>query len=357
MSTRASRLQQWVGLCFVVATLLPEQRVEAEPNTVPSSTDAQSAVVSSPRCEADSFPLTAFLDSLRVELAGRGLHCCALAEPGDVTSSKASLRVNIEQLGPCGTELERVRITVQKPDGLSALDREISLGDVAPSARPRALALAVAELIRLLGQDARDEPPHPSPSAPQLAPSVPQQPQSKPKAPEATHAAPVAYSMHVEADVRHFPMRHTTLWGGRARLTASRQHFHADFDLGANTSDARVELGEVVLRSASIGLGFGPRLVTPLAIIDLGLRAEWGWAWVHGKPALPDVQTGTGSGMVSSAGLRVAVEGPSEAKIRPGLALESGAMLQGINGNVSGQTATGIAGYYLLAAVGIGVSL
>ena len=144
----------------------------------------QSVVVSSQQCEADSFPLTAFLDSLRVELAGRGLHCCALAEPGDVTSPKVPLRVNIAQLGPCGTELERVRITVQKPDGLRTLDREISLSDVAPSARPRALALAVAELIRLFGQEVRDEPPQPSPKASQPALSAPQQPQLKPKAPE-----------------------------------------------------------------------------------------------------------------------------------------------------------------------------
>jgi hypothetical protein len=61
--------------------------------------------------------------------------------------------------------------------------------------------------------------------------------------------------------------------------------------------------------------------------------------------------------MVSSAGLRVAVEGTAEAKIRPGLALESGAVLRGIKGEVNSQTVTGITGYYLLAAVGFGVSL
>ena len=357
MSTRASSPRRWVGLCFAVAALLAEQRVEAEPNAALSSVETQSVVVSYSRCEADAFAITAFLDSLRVELAGRGLHCCALGEPGDETSSKASLRVNIAQLGACGTELERVRITVQSPDGLRALDSEISLSDVQPSARPRALALAVAELMRLLGRELRDEPAKPPPKAPKLAVSAPQQPQTKEKAREATRAAPVDYAMHVEADVRYFPAWDTHLWGGRARLTASRHSFHADGDLGANTTDARVELGDVVLRSASVGVGVGPRLVTRFTIIDLGLRAEWGWAWVHGKSAVPDVRTGTGSGMISSAALRLSVEGPTEVKLRPGLALESGVMLRGINGDVNGRTATGLAGYYLLAAVGIGVSL
>jgi hypothetical protein len=335
--------------CFAVALLLPEQQAEAEPSTAPTSPELRSVVVSSPRCEADSFPLVAFLDSLRVELAGRGLHCCALAEPGDGVPPVASLRVTIDPIVHCATD--RVQIAVQGPDGSSLVEREISLTDVAEAARLRALALAVAELIRSIGQAKGDEKKEAIAVSAERTP-----PPSSPSPPPVVTRAP-ALSMRLEAEVRDLPMRDTVLWGGRARLTAFRRSFHADLDLGANYSDARVELGDVVLESASIGLGFGPRLVARPAIIDLGLRAELGWAWVHGKPAFPDVQTGTGSGMVSSAGFRVSVEGPTEAKIRPGLALESGAVLRGMKGDVNGQTVTGITGYYLLAAVGMGVSL
>ena len=344
-------------LCLAVAALLPDEPAEAEPNTAPSSLEIPSVVVSFPRCEADAFPLSVFLDSLRVELAGRELHCCTLAEPGDLTYSKAALRVNLTQLRPCGTELEQVRISAQKPDESRAIDRELSLNDVEPSARPRALALAVAELIRLLGPDERNESPRLSPVPPPSEFSTPKQPQPEPTPQAATHTVALGYSVHVEADGRRFPMRQTTSWGGRARLVAVRHSFHADLDLGANYSDARVELGDVVLKSASIGVGFGPRYATRIVIIDLGLRAELGWAWVHGKAAFPDVQAGTGSGIHSSAGLRVSVEGPTAKKVRSGIALESGAVLRSINGDVGVQSATGIAGYYLVAAIGIGVSL
>jgi len=355
-----SQLRRRLGchvLCFAVAALLPEEQAEAEPNTAPSSLETPSVVVSFPRCEADSFPLAVFLDSLRVELTGRDLHCCTLAEPGDFTHSNASLRVNLMQLGSCETELDRVRISVQKPDESRALERELSLSDVEPSARPRALALAVAELIRLFEQDTRDESPRPSRVPPQPTFSAPKQPQPEPPIPAATHTVPLGYSVHIEAEGRRFPMRHTTAWGGRARLMAIRHSFHADLDLGANYSDARVELGDVVLKSTSIGVGFGPRFATRIVIVDLGIRAELGWAWVHGKAAFPDVQAGTGSGIHSSAGFRVSVEGPTTEKVRSGIALESGATLRSINGDVGGQNAMGIAGYYLLAAVGFGVSL
>ena len=347
MSARTPRRRRLHRLGFYVAfaVLLPEQLVEA----APASPETTSVVVSSPRCEADSFPLVAFLDSLRVELAGRGLRCCTLAEPEDGVPTAASLRVTIEPTVYCATD--RVHIAVQGPEGLRLVEREISLADVAEAARPRALALAAAELIRSIGQAKPDDKKEAIAGSSKSTPL----PTSPSPAPVVTRAP--ALSMHFEAEARDMPMRNTVLWGGRVRFTACRRSFHADLDLGANYSDARVELGEIVLHSATMGLGLGPRLVTRTAVIDLGLRAELGWAWMHGKPAFPDVQTGTGSGMISSAGFRVSLQGPIETKIGPGLAFESGAVLRGMKGEVNGQTATGISGYYLLAGVGIGVSL
>jgi hypothetical protein len=305
-------------------------------------------VVVSPECKADSFPLVAFLDSLRVELASSGLRCCTLADLGDTTSTAASLRVTIESV-PCVTDADRVHIAARASEGTRVVEREVTLADMARAARPRALALAAAELIRLIGQE--------PPKRPKMAVAVPSQP------PVALLPSPipdvtrkVGHSMYVEVEARNLPKRDTTLWGARARLAFERRDWHADLDFGANYARARVELGDLLLRSMSLGFGLGPRLETRTFIIDLGLRAELGWAWIRGTSSFADVHTGAGSAPFSSVGARASLEVPSQTKIRSCLTLEGGGVARSVNGVMNGQAVSGIAGSYLLAAIGIGVS-
>jgi hypothetical protein len=163
--------------------------------------------------------------------------------------------------------------------------------------------------------------------------------------------------MHVEAEVRGLPTRGTTLWGGRVRLTAQRRIFHADLDLGGDYARAQAQLGDVIFHTASLGLGIGPRFANRTAVLDVGVRAELGWAWIQGETALADVKTGSGSGVISSVGIRASLEAPAQMKVRPHLSLETGAVLRGVKGEVSGEPVAGMTGYYLLAALGITVSL
>ena len=336
------------GFALAAVVALSELKARAAPNL--EAAPSQVVVVSPPRCEEDSFPLVSFLDSLRVELAGRGLQCCTLAEPGDGLVIEASLHVAVAELGPCGTEPERVRITVQQRAGVSrTLEREISLTDVAQAARPRALALAVAELIRSLGEDTSDSPKVPT--------SVPQQPHPSPQPLTLVPASPPAFSLHIEAEARSFPMRSTNLWGGRTRFTVHRQRFHADVDLGANYSHVQTDLGKLLLRSASVGFGFGPRFASASTTIDIGPHAEVGSAWIHGTTTLADVGTASGSGAIASLGFRASIEAPAEMKLKPCLTFESGGVLRTLNGTVDGQTVSAIGGFYFLAALGVAVSL
>ena len=117
----------------------------------PPSAEARSVAVSPPLCRADSFEIVPFLDSLRVELAGRGLSCCTLAHPGDGTEAAGTLLVRVE-IVPCAADADRLQVSARAPVDSLAVERELSLADVARTARPRALALAVAELIRWLEQ-------------------------------------------------------------------------------------------------------------------------------------------------------------------------------------------------------------
>ncbi len=308
---------------------------------------AQFVVISPPVCKSDAFPLIPFLDSLRVELAAGRLDCCTLADPGDHLPADGSLQVQIE-ITPCVADWERVQVSAQASADEPVAEREISLADVIPSARPRALALAVAELVRSLEQGARKPPP--STIAAPAKVSVSPLPSAGPAVPRVLEAV-------LEGEARAYPRRETTMWGGRVRFTASRGHLHADLDCGADFGRAGSDLGDVRLRSATAGIALGPRLETSVAVVDVGLRAELGWAWVRGEATSTDVGTGAGSDLISSLGLRVSLAVPARLKLRPRLTLESGAVLRGFEGNVNRQPAAGMTGYYFLAGLGVGVAL
>jgi hypothetical protein len=313
----------------------------------PTAAPAQSVVIVPPVCKFEAFALIPFLDSLRVELAGTGLGCCTLADAGDQLPADGSLRVRIE-IVPCVVDAESVQVSVQAAADAPASERDVSLADVISSARPRALALAVAELVRSLEQGARKPLPE-TIAAPAKVPVLAPPPAANPRQSELEAV--------LEGEARAYPSRDTLMGGGRLRLTAIRGHLHADLDGGADFARAGSGLGNVLVRSATAGLTLGPRLETRLAIVDVGLRAELGWAWIRGEAASANVHTGAGSDLISSLGLRVSLAVPARLKLRPILTLESGAVLRGFEGEVSRQPQAGMTGYYFMAGFGIGAVL
>jgi hypothetical protein len=301
----------------------------------------RSVEVSSPTCKAGYLPMVSFLDSLRVELAGRALACCTVVEPGKETGTAVYVAI---ELVPCVPDGDQVQVAVHDRGSGTATERDVSLADVAASARPRALALAVAELIRALAQPSPPEPP-PSKATPEEAP------------PPVTTVERAVASMHFEGELRALPTRDTAMWGGRVRLSAPWHRLHADLDLGGGFASAHPELGDVLMRMASVGLTVGPRLANGIAIVDLGLRAEVGWAWIHGETARPGVRTQAGSEWISCAGLRGTLQLPAASSLRPSLGVEGGFILRGAKGESNNQSVVGLTGYYLLAALGLAVAL
>jgi hypothetical protein len=261
----------------------------------------------------------------------------------------ASLQVRIE-IDPCTADADRLQVSAREVAGSRMAERQVSLADMPETARPRALALAVAELIRSLGEALPDKPP-------EAIPVVAQGSVASSASPPSTGAWPTHLSIHVEAEARGLPTRDTILWGGRVRLTAHRRIFHADLDLGGNYARAQAQLGDIVFHTASMGLGFGPRFANRTAVLDLGLRAELGWAWIHGETTLADVRTDAGSALISSVGFRASLEVPAQMKGCPQLSLETGVVARGVKGDLNGAPVAGMTGYYLLAALGIAVSL
>jgi hypothetical protein len=309
--------------------------------------DSRAVLVLPPRCNAEAFPLVAFLDSLRVEIAGQNLQCCALADADTWSTAPASVRVKLE-LVPCGEDADHVQVSVFGSAISHGIDRAVSLADVAKTAQPRALGLVVAELIRSLEQGAMAEESAVRVSEAKTIVSPPA---------EVRRPALDRYSLHVDAEVRGYPAKEMMMWGGRLRLATQWHALHADIDVGGGFVRKRVELGDVLVRSASMGLTLGPRLAIKTATLDLGLRGEFGRAWIRGESALVDVHTGAGSKWVANLGLRLALEAPAKLRARPSIAIEGGRVILALNGEANGQAVAGMGGYYLLANLGFVLSL
>jgi hypothetical protein len=285
-----------------------------------------------------------------VELTGQGHGCCELEEPAHPSSIEA-MRLRIE-IDPCAAVPDRVAVTVDEPGRGRQARGPIAMWDVPDEARPRTLALAVAEIIRAVDREdaggvaAPAAAPPPPPRAPPPPPPLP------PPPPRAPAPAP-APSVRAAGELRVYPARDTTLWGGRVALARVDRGWHRDLDLGVLAGRHRHALGDIVLRAVSAGLTFGARVTLGPLLADVGLRAELGWAWIEGESSSTSVRTGAGAGLVGGAGLQVALQGPQGRALGARAILEGGAALRGLDAQANGQTAAGIAGPYVLIGVGI----
>jgi hypothetical protein len=326
----------------IVALLFTQDLLAAQPEAA-RETSAKSVGVLPSHCAAWAQPFAAFLDSLRVELAGAGVSCCAANNPSDGRAPGPDLLVAIGS-EPCVPDPGHFSIRVDGADQTSGLRRDLSLDDVAPSARPRALALAVAESIRSL--------PHNTGA-------------SKPKAPAASGVVPLVHSPPVSPwalsfsgglEWRGYPAYPTTIWGGRVALAVARRFLHADFDVGAGRGRRSVELGTIGIRMASAGLAVGPRLWSGGTVVDLGVRGEVGWAWIDGEPGLPGVRAGSGSSLIAAMGLHLTYEPLARKPVHPRVSIAGGAVLGSVKAEANGSPQAGLSAAYLLASVGVASS-
>jgi hypothetical protein len=293
-----------------------------------------------PDCPSAPLSLDAFLASLRVELAGRDPPCCTLASPsaGDRDEVGIPLQVTIS-IEPCDTGTEMVEIRVRDSAHATTADRQIALRDIPVDARPRALALAVAELVHTVSQ-----PQPPRAVAPALPPPAP--PSSRP-----VHALVWSGSF----ELRTHPNRNVTLWGFRPSLEAVRRHWQAAVDLEVAHGDPSVSLGDVSTSLLSATIELGPRFHLGDFALDVGVCGSLGWVWLSGHTDDPnDVVSSAGSALATSAGARVGLDSPAlvgNARIRA--VVEAGAMLRGVDATANDSRAASLTGAYVVIGVGV----
>jgi hypothetical protein len=269
-----------------------------------------------------------FLSSLRVELAGEGRACCTRLNDPAAPAGPVAAAVD-----PCGATPSLVQVHVRDDRSGAALDRQVPLADVSPDARPRALALAVAELIRTAA------------STPAAVVST---------APPAEAAEAVdGWIPLLGLAVRTHPTGDVTLVGFHAGIELARGAWQAALGAQIESGSPSVSLGKVDTTFAGGSLELGRRLLFGAKALDLGALIGLGIVHLDGVPGSPGTIAGSGSGLEVTAGARAAFDfwriPHDRAHLR--LVLEGGGALRSVEATVNGQSAAGMTGAYLLAGL------
>jgi hypothetical protein len=309
--------------------------------------DAPPIRVSIPSCPSP-FSIEAFLGSLEVELAGHVPACCVLAPPAAGNDAGSPGLLVALALDTC--DADATAVDVRALDGArgTSAARRVGLGDIPREARPRALALAAAELVHSLAQNA---PPPPASAAP--PPVAARTSAAGADTGAASRLPTLALSGTIELETH--PGNNMLLWGPSASAALGRRRWQAALDLQYLTGDPSVAFGDVSTRLFALALTAGPRFSLGRVVVDVGATGRLGWCWMGGHVTDPNAIPGSGSALVASAGGRVGILLPTAARMSHVRAFaEGGAMIHGLEAEVNGAAAAGLAGGYLLFGLGMG---
>ncbi|HEX4406923.1 MAG TPA: hypothetical protein VH560_18925, partial [Polyangia bacterium] len=239
---------------------------------------------------------------------------------------------------PCDTTTLRVRVSVASDPGRSLAPRDIGLEDIAIEARPRALALVVAELVRSAA------PPAPPPAPMRVAPP--------PAAP-----APPSLAVGLAADglTSLFPGRETALWGGRLSFFVDAARARLGLFADAVAGERNVDVGRVSVRSLAGGLLGCPTWTVGRFTLCPGVVGAIGWAQIEGAATAPGVVAGSGSSMAIAARGHVDASFWVAREVSARAFVEAGYMLRGYGATVDGAPSAGLVGASLVLGVGVGI--
>jgi hypothetical protein len=286
-----------------------------------------------PQCESSPVSADEFVDSLRVELAGRQPHCCVVGPGGDGAADAIRVSLSIE---PCDGATQQVGVAVDVISPPRTVERQVSLADLPPEARSRALALAVAELIREAGVSTQAE------AAPPPAQAPPAPPPRR-----FTVTGGVVATMH-----RHFE-HDTTLWGLRLGASLASERWQATLEGGAASNRTVANLGDLSIFQATASLFVGPRFVLGPVVVSAGPAGTLGFARIEGQPTVTNTTAISDWDLIGTAGLRAAGEGPVSGAVRLFGYVEGGYTIRHFEAEENFRTIAGISGGYLLVAAGL----
>jgi hypothetical protein len=346
--------------CFLAAPLLTALALAVDAKAEPPRGGAShtTIVVRRSDCDSDGRELAAILRLLEVELTAERVRFSrydAPPEPGELV-------VEV-QWAPCSPSSREATIKLRRASR-ETLERSVALGDLPAEARPRALALAVAELIRSTRAAWKREA-----EAVLAAESEPDAPAREPRAPyviDARDAAaqsnasrgPSGFTLQAAAGWRIFAPVPTSMFGAQAAamLPVVPARFFVRADAGGFWSGtATDQLGTVKLASYSGGLGL-MYATSHNPMFFFGPHLEVGYASASTTADSPNlIGTSSGSTLVTAsviASLRAVLHGPLAATAE----VEGGATLLGLAVRVEDRTIASMRGGFAAARVGLALA-
>jgi hypothetical protein len=325
-----------------------------------------------PTCTAGPFDTTAWLAFVRDELITDGVGVVELAP--SPSENDPSLAVLHAEVVPCRADTTVVTLSIDDLVTRKSVRRAVALDDIPPRARPRALALAMAELLRASWAElALVDAPEPSSPPPEpirravlvrLRPAVLAAPtnslENQPSAPPTAVTVPAhAWWATASLDLRTFPGQSGVLLGGRAVLSWSPWStipLRLRVDLGSAYGSTFTRRGEVSLVASTLGVAAQLGGGTDRIDLSVGPRTELGWARVTGRPFnAPDTAV-TGDGFVWFLALACTLRVRLAPRWWAVFDLATGQTLNSLTVVSEGQRVTGIEGPMLTVSLGLGVS-
>jgi hypothetical protein len=144
-------------LAMALVPLASPRALAQAPSSRPSAKPAR-VVLALPACDTPPLDVSSFVSALRVELAEYGIGSVDVADRASpVAQDSALARVVIR--AACGATARELTIDVDDAATSKLAQKTIPLDDVEMTARPRAVALAVAELLRASWTEMPTSPP------------------------------------------------------------------------------------------------------------------------------------------------------------------------------------------------------
>ena len=306
-----------------VALALLAAHAHAEPRR------ALQLLVSSPTCTPHPASLDETSALVEIEVRAQNIQT-AWSSPG------ASARLSVI-VADC--EGRQTTLRLESADLRRTEVRELDTTNIDPTTRPRVIALATAELLRVTRVfDAVPAPAIVPPPPP--APPVPER------------------FLEVSGQLRVFATTSTALAGPHVELTLPTTRWsEVAIGAGVGFGGGEVPLGSVHLGLAALRLA--PRLVSrPSArwALAVGPSAEVGAGWASGSALAPGTVAGSGTASVFSLGLGAMARAEVAPRLWLTAGLEGAGALVGFRAVANGRTAVGALGLQLGTTVGVALS-
>ena len=320
-----------------------------------------------PSCDAAAFDVDLFGKLITLELHSDGVERVDLVveRPAMDAASPGAVATITLGASPCTAEAREIDVVIVDELTRKTVERRLTVVDLAPGARPRVIALSVAELLRASWSELRmpDAPkgfPVPTAvrlasmdlehrrSAPVLVPPLP--PPSTPPPSPMWHAG-------AALEARFFPTYGSTVLGPDVVLSigsADRVPLRLRLDAEALFGTSYDPLGSISVKLVAFGAAVVLAHHTGPIDVEVGPRLEIGWGAASGNAASTTTISGSGSTAIVDASAVLALRVALFDAYWASFASDFGGVLHGLDAQADARKAAGFGGPIAGAAIGLG---